>query len=237
MSTARVTGALEPRRSPAQIEAQPFPREPPAMAPGGAIVEPASAPVALDGTWAIDLERTDTMVPSGMLWELLSRTVAGVDHLEYIYVPSGGGRLEDLIAIPPDPPTGYSLPGPPGPPGMSTLPVVAGTAISAHRAVVQAADGRVYYASPTNPAHVALPLWLSLTAASAAGDALTVQAFGEVVEPSWAWSSGPIWVGAAGVLTQTFVDLGAGAWSRSIGAALDATTVFVSPSGPIVLAA
>jgi hypothetical protein len=82
------------------------------------------------------------------------------------------------------------------------IPTVAGSTLSGHRLVVPYPDGSVKYADPTNIAHLHLPIWMTQGAATA-GQEIDVLAYGVADEPSWNWSPGPLYLGAAGTLTRT----------------------------------
>ena len=73
---------------------------------------------------------------------------------------------------------------------------------------------------------------VSLTAADE-GDSLDAMIQGEVVEASWSWSPGPVFLGKAGGLVQTPPTAG---FIQQIGTATSATKIVISPSTPIVLA-
>jgi len=156
-----------------------------------------------------------------------------------IVVPNTGGpfNFADLITSSPILPSQYVV-GAQGPPGQSnsTLDVVAGSNLSALRAVVEV-GGVTVYADPTNLAHMSLPPWVNLTAPST-GSTYTVQTYGEITEVGWTWTGGlPIYIDANGVLTQTYVDLGPNTWTRIIGVALSPTKAFINPQPAILLAA
>lgn len=105
--------------------------------------------------------------------------------------------------------------GPPGPPGPQGIPGLAGDVaaqlrwtapaavnLSGHRAVTARPDGSLEYASNTNPAHLAAPIWVT-TQAAGVGDDVDVVVFGVLDEPTWSWTPGPIYLGAGGLLVQT----------------------------------
>jgi hypothetical protein len=100
--------------------------------------------------------------------------------------------------------------------------------------VTQGSDGRVGYASNDNPAHVQSPLWITMGAATT-GTAVEVVMFGALTEPSWTWTPGPLYLGAAGALTQTPPSaLGGATFLAQIGVASGATAVFID-RGPSIL--
>lgn len=84
--------------------------------------------------------------------------------------------------------------------------LITGTAavpLSGHAAVYRRPDGLIDYASADNTACMNEAIWITIGAASA-GDDVTAVMYGELSEPSWAWTPGvPIFLGLAGALTQT----------------------------------
>lgn len=131
------------------------------------------------------------------------------------------------------------IPGPPGPPGSGAATQVtatgtAGEALGGHRVVTRDAGGAFVYASSDNPAHAGLPLYLT-TSAALAGAAVTVVAEGEVVEGSWSWTPGPLYLGVGGLLTQTPPTSPASAFLAQVGYAGTATRVYVDRETSVVL--
>lgn len=78
---------------------------------------------------------------------------------------------------------------------------VAETVLSGHRVVTRPPSGLLGYADNRNPDHVHAPLLLT-TGAASAGEEIAVVAFGPVVEPSWSWVPGPVYLGQDGQLVQ-----------------------------------
>lgn len=97
-------------------------------------------------------------------------------------------------------------PGPPGSAGASVLTVEAGENISALRAV-RVFDGKAFYVNSSTASDASLVTGISITGASAGADVL-VQVGGEVIDNSWSWTEGTIYVGTAGGLTQTLPTTG-----------------------------
>ncbi len=100
------------------------------------------------------------------------------------------------------------LPGPQGPQG---LPGISGAliesarqssgAISDLRVVRDVGDGvHIAVATPTNARAI---LGLSRNSASGANQTVNVIEFGEITDPSWTWTQGPVFLDAVGQLTQT----------------------------------
>lgn len=116
--------------------------------------------------------------------------------------------------------------GPKGDPGdsINLLSRTAGEALSGHRAVKIAGDGKAYYVSPGD-ADVDAIAGITVGAASAEADA-SIMANGEMTEGSWSWTPGPVWLATNGVPTQTAPTSGA---VVRLGTALGATTMFVEP--------
>jgi hypothetical protein len=114
--------------------------------------------------------------------------------------------------------------------------VVAGTAataLSGHRAVTRLEDGTFGYASNDNIDHLGLPLWVT-TGASSMGAAVQAVALGEIIEPSWSWSLGPVFLGANGLLTQS-VPTAPAQFLAQVGFATGATRMFVDRQPSIML--
>lgn len=115
--------------------------------------------------------------------------------------------------------------------GGGTFQLEAATAIGGHRAIVTDADGLAVYADNQTAAHQYGALGVT-TGAASAGDSLSIVALGAITEASWSWTpQQPVFVGAAGVLTQT--PPAAPAWLRVVGVAISPTTLFVRPDPPI----
>lgn len=123
-------------------------------------------------------------------------------------------------------PTGPQGPGADAPTGM-----LAGHILSGHRLVVPAPGDTVVYADHGNPSDLGRPVWLT-TAAAVQGSSAILAAYGLVTESSWAWSLGPIYVGANGLMVQTPPATG---YSRQIGTAVDTDTIWLDPQPGIAL--
>lgn len=108
----------------------------------------------------------------------------------------------------------------------------AGEAIGGHRAVILDADGLAFYASQDDPTHMGSVAGVS-QGAVVLNDAVSIMAKGRLIEPTWAWTPYlPIFLGLNGLLTQTPPVTG---FLLVLGSALDATTMLVNPSSPIVI--
>lgn len=104
---------------------------------------------------------------------------------------------------------------------------VAATSLSGHRAVTPQANGQLVYASNDNPAHIAVPLWITVGAASP-GSAVDVLITGMMIEPSWSWTPGsPVYLGANGQLTQTPPAAPGAVFLAQVGTATSPTSLFV----------
>jgi hypothetical protein len=141
------------------------------------------------------------------------------------------GISDGAVAVP--------VPGPAGPPGSGeggaavVVTGTAGTALSGHRAVVRNTSGAWVYADNQTAGHIGLPIGIT-TGAAASGDPVSVVMVGELTEPSWSWTPGPIFLGAAGALTQS-VPTSPALFVAQIAAATSGTTVFVDRSPSIAI--
>jgi hypothetical protein len=119
-------------------------------------------------------------------------------------------------------------PGPPGPAGGASVTKTAAEAVSGHRAVKAVGD-QVAYASADVAGDAELVLGVTVGAAIAGAPA-TVQTVGEMVEGSWAWTVGPVFLGLNGLLTQTPP---AAAFVRQIGVAVASDRLLIDLRPPI----
>lgn len=123
-------------------------------------------------------------------------------------------------------------PGPPGPAGSIAYTGLAAEAIGGHRAIIQTTAG-LMYADASAATHSGRVVGVTTSAANA-GDQITYQSAGRIVEPSWSWTPGDdIYVGLDGALTQS-IPFGA-AFVQRAGYAIDATTMWVDLSEPVSL--
>lgn len=116
---------------------------------------------------------------------------------------------ELAVTIQPPAPVAVTLlvgQGPAGPAGPQGLPggqvqLVAASTINGHRAIAANADGLAVHADALTRAH-ALSI-VGITEQSAAvGEALQVRNTGSITHAGWAWSAGPVLLGADGNLVQ-----------------------------------
>lgn len=115
--------------------------------------------------------------------------------------------------------------------GAHQLVLTAATALGGHRVVIADAAGQARYPDRTNIAHADAVIGLTVTAASA-GTNVTVQTTGDVVESSWNWTPGPVWVGDNGLPTQTPPTTG---WLQLLGVALGSTRLVLTPRQAVLL--
>lgn len=126
--------------------------------------------------------------------------------------------------------------GPPGPPGAigpaggSAATRQAGQVLSALLLVYEAA-GRVHPLDALDGAHIDQVAGLTLTAAQE-GEPVDVQLAGPVDDPSWHWTPGALWLGAAGALTQ---DPPAAGYCLQVGAAVSPTRIILNIAPAIEL--
>lgn len=124
-----------------------------------------------------------------------------------------------------------SEPGPPGPQGPSATQLigVAGQILSGHMAVI-APLGSVTYASADNALHAGKVIGVTLGAAQI-GASVTIQTSGPVIENTWTWTPGPIFVGLNGQLVQAPP---AAAFVQCVATAISATEILVGLEPPIL---
>lgn len=128
-----------------------------------------------------------------------------------------------------------------GPQGVPGLPGLAGedtvvnkiatTALSGNRAVVADGATSAVYASNSILAHKHFLLGIT-TGAASAGATAQVQTAGEMVEPSWSWAVGRVFLGVNGLLTQSPSATG---FVQQVGLALSATKIRIAFGEPITL--
>ena len=109
---------------------------------------------------------------------------------------------------------------------------VAGENLSGHRAVYMGSNGKIYYADNSSVAQMNSVLGMT-TGAAVVDTPVSVQAYGTLIEPTWAWTPGlQLWIGTAGAITQTIPVTG---YALEIGTAVNATSAFINPKIPIKL--
>ena len=113
-----------------------------------------------------------------------------------------GPTLELGVVLPPT--LQLSDAGVQGPSGASAnlaTMIPAGQTIGGHRAVFVGSDDMLWLADPST-ALANAPIGISVTAGLAGAD-VAVRSTGLVTETAWNWSPGAIYLGVAGLLTQT----------------------------------
>ena len=122
--------------------------------------------------------------------------------------------------------------GPQGPAGTNantTITAVAGEDLSGHRAVVLVSN-IAYYADSTDVSH-ALKVSGITTGAALTSATATIQVNGELTEPSWSWSDGPIFIGINGQLTQTVPSSG---FILEVAKAITSTKILINIKRPLM---
>lgn len=132
-----------------------------------------------------------------------------------------------------------AIPGLPGPAGGGTANAITVNGIAAvplggHRAVVRQPGGLLEYADAATLAHAGLPIYLTTGAVNAL-DPVAVTAEGEVVEGSWSWTPGPVWLGLNGLLTQTPPTLPGSVFSVILGYAGTPTSLYFDRNESLLL--
>ena len=118
--------------------------------------------------------------------------------------------------------------GPPGTPGAidSELPAVGAVPIYT---VVSALNGVADLADVTDPASGCAVVGVALNSTTVAGEAVRFRAIGVIQDPAWSWVvNAPILVSETGQITQNdSVPVGA-EWTKVVGHAISATSIFVN---------
>lgn len=108
----------------------------------------------------------------------------------------------------------------------------AAVSIGGHRVVVPDSTGGVIYADASTLTHRDKVLGVTTGAASASASA-TIQTYGELTEPSWAWTlDEPVFLGLTGLLTQTPPSSG---FLQRVGFPTAATKLFIDIDNAITL--
>jgi len=119
-----------------------------------------------------------------------------------------------------------------GVPGPAIFTYSAGIDLSGHRMVVLDDSALVVYADNTVDAHANKVIGMT-TGAAMVGAGVTIQAGGELTEPSWDWTLNiPVWLGVNGLLTQAVPVSG---FSLIIGFPISQTSIFIDIHEPIFL--
>lgn len=123
-------------------------------------------------------------------------------------------------------------PGPPGPVGDATFLRTSAGALSALRAVWEDSTGVVHLLDYRDAGHIDLLAGITVTAAGAAGQPVTVQRSGVLDAAGLGLAPGRVWLGAEGALTQTPADDG---FDVLIGTAVAPGRLILNPQDPINL--
>lgn len=143
---------------------------------------------------------------------------------------------EDTVLIISEGIQGPPGPGYPGIPGSDTPIATAGEAISAFRGIALNQSGNAVHATNAQ-AGDALRFVGIATQAAVLGGPARWKSTGGLINPAWAWDVNmPIFLGAAGELTQTPPVAPDAAFSLAVGFATSPTSMFVSLHDPILLA-
>ncbi len=115
--------------------------------------------------------------------------------------------------------------------GGSTVTMVANGDIGGHRVVIPDGFGGAMYADCNQISHAGKVVGIT-THAAVAGGSIGVATSGEVVESSWNWSAGPVYLSTNGVLSQITPISG---FVQIVGVALSATRLSVQIGPSIVI--
>ena len=118
-------------------------------------------------------------------------------------------------------------------PDSTTSQRVTNVALGGHRVVRQTATGPDY-ADCGVLLHQENILGLT-TGAAAAGALVTIQRDGEIIEPSWNWLAGLVFLGHNGLLTQTLPSSPDSAFIQAIGFSTAPQTLYVALRDPITM--
>ena len=106
-------------------------------------------------------------------------------------------------------------------------------ALGGHRVVRQTATGPDYADSGVL-LHQENILGLT-TGAASAGSLVTIQRDGEIIEPSWNWTAGLVFLGHNGLLTQALPTSPDSAFIQAIGFSTTPQTLYVALRDPITM--
>jgi len=127
------------------------------------------------------------------------------------------------------------IPGPPGPPGQpggTAFTRVSGMPMSALRVVWEDPAGVIHPLDFEDADHISLLCGVTVTAAAAAGQAVTVQRAGPVDVPGLGLTPGPVWLGSEGGLTQVPPVNG---FDVRVGSVVSGQRMYIDISSPINL--
>ncbi len=195
-------------------------------------------PVAGTVTWlptvaetlAIAPGRIDTydltiLFPNGSLGPYLTGFIVGLDDGDM--PPSGcaatGTGLSTLVRV-----IKVLVPGTPGTPG-NLLTRYAAAIVAGHQAV-RSITGGIGPATSDDLLGAGATLGISTNAAQV-GQPVTVQSSGELIEQTWNWKPGAVFLGLSGALTQTPPTTGV---LQQIGVSTSPTSILVDIQDPTV---
>lgn len=115
-----------------------------------------------------------------------------------------------------------------GPAGGQFIYIPSAASLSGHRAV-KILNGVAYYCDGSNGLDTGLAVGITCCA-NDSNDPTRIQLFGEHNETSWSWADGPVYVGVAGLLTQSLDNL---EFLQQIGIATSATQLIINPQPAI----
>jgi hypothetical protein len=124
-----------------------------------------------------------------------------------------------------------ALPPPTLPSGGTGVSRTSGEQISPLK-VVYEYNGQVFLTNPALEQNVELILGLTLTGAAEANELIVVQVDGTVDDASWSWVAGPVYLAAAGTLTQTVPVTG---WLVQVGSSPSAQRINLNFTEPTLL--
>lgn len=122
------------------------------------------------------------------------------------------------------------LQGPAGASGTQILTIEAGESVGGHRVVYQAGT-LAMHANENSLNEAEAVIGISISAASP-GVSLQVQRAGIIMEPTWSWSPGPVYLAGTGLMTQEAPSAGV---LLQVGIALSPTQLDVRIGAPIEL--
>lgn len=157
---------------------------------------------------------------------LISTTELQIVHVE---------RAPDLLIIAHGVQGPPGIAGPPGSAGAQTLSYVAGVALGGHRIVFIDANQFAQYATNDDASHARKVIGMTVGAVSA-GQLASIQAGGEISEPSWSWTPEmPIYLATTGLMTQIPPAKPLAAFSMVVAVAITATKIFLGQREPVIL--
>lgn len=104
--------------------------------------------------------------------------------------------------------------------------------ISGHRVICTDSAGVPINCDAATVSHANMAIGISVGAATELGDEIAIQRAGMLVEPSWDFRVGPVYIGINGSLTQT---LDGCSFIQQIGVAITPTSVIVGLQPALVL--